>query len=70
MHFVCLYEARLHDLYRSEFLKYETSPGWEGLQGEVASELGRACEPPPWSFQKKEVRIEKTPRVKMDVSEK
>lgn len=31
MHFVCLYEARLHDLYRSEFLKYETSPGWDGV---------------------------------------
>lgn len=27
MQFVCLYESRLHDLYRTEFLKYETSPG-------------------------------------------
>ena len=30
MQFVCLYESRLHDLYRTEFLKYETSPGMAG----------------------------------------
>lgn len=32
MQFVCLYESRLHDLYRTEFLKYETSPGAMSVQ--------------------------------------
>lgn len=27
MQFVCLYESRLHELYRAEFLKYERGPG-------------------------------------------
>jgi len=42
MHFVCLYEARLHDLYRSEFLKYETSPGAMSVHSlpQLLAELG------------------------------
>lgn len=59
MHFVCLYEARLHDLYRSEFLKYETSPGWdgEGLQGGgLWTGPGPSSTAPPWEVSETKTR--------------
>eukprot|EP00913_Durusdinium_trenchii_P035740 g33443.t1 len=42
MQFVCLYESRLHELYRAEFLKYERGPGTMSVESLplLLSELG------------------------------